>query len=39
MPYLLRRVRPRRELALGTDLVEQIITENPGRAFAVEWTW
>ncbi|TLS39881.1 phosphotriesterase [Streptomyces montanus] len=37
MPYLLRRVRPRLELALGEDLVEHILTENPGRAFAVDW--
>jgi predicted metal-dependent phosphotriesterase family hydrolase len=37
MPYLLRRVRPRLELALGKDLVERMLTENPGRAFAVDW--
>ncbi|MFE0101237.1 phosphotriesterase [Streptomyces sp. NPDC059009] len=37
MPYLLRRVRPRLELAVGTDLVDTILTRNPGRAFAVEW--
>ncbi|TPQ22419.1 phosphotriesterase family protein [Streptomyces sporangiiformans] len=37
MPYLLRGVRPRLELALGEDLVERILTENPGRAFAVDW--
>ncbi|MER5381863.1 phosphotriesterase [Streptomyces sp. NPDC002688] len=37
MPYLLRRVRPRLELALGTDLVDRILTENAGRAFAVAW--
>ncbi|WP_369240978.1 phosphotriesterase [Streptomyces sp. R21] len=37
MPYLLRRVRPRLELALGKDLVEHILTANPGRAFAVDW--
>ncbi|MDQ0954570.1 putative metal-dependent phosphotriesterase family hydrolase [Streptomyces phaeochromogenes] len=37
MPYLLRRVRPRLELALGEDLVERVLTENPGRAFATEW--
>ena len=35
MPYLLRRVRPRLELALGEDLVDRILTENAGRAFAV----
>ncbi|WP_406369638.1 phosphotriesterase [Streptomyces sp. NBC_00647] len=38
MPYLLRRVRPRLELALGTDLVDRILTENAGRAFAVAWS-
>ncbi|WP_404829206.1 phosphotriesterase family protein [Streptomyces albicerus] len=37
LPYLLRRVRPRLELALGEGLVEQMLTENPGRAYAVEW--
>ncbi|WP_406350477.1 phosphotriesterase [Streptomyces sp. NBC_00658] len=37
MPYLLRRVRPRLELALGEGLVEQMLTANPGRAFAVDW--
>ncbi|KAB1988958.1 phosphotriesterase family protein [Streptomyces triticiradicis] len=37
MPYLLRRVRPRLELALGKELVDRILTENPGRAFAVPW--
>ncbi|GAA3121118.1 phosphotriesterase [Streptomyces rectiviolaceus] len=37
LPYLLRRVRPRLELAVGEDLVERILTRNPGRAFAVEW--
>ncbi|QQM45463.1 phosphotriesterase family protein [Streptomyces liliifuscus] len=37
MPYLLRRVRPRLELALGAALVERVLTVNPGRAFAVEW--
>jgi phosphotriesterase-related protein len=37
MPYLLRGVRPRLELALGEDLVERVLTENPGRAFAVDW--
>ncbi|WP_327434886.1 phosphotriesterase family protein [Streptomyces sp. NBC_01236] len=37
MPYLLRRVRPRLELALGKDLVDRMLTENPGRAFAVAW--
>lgn len=37
MPYLLRRVRPRLELSLGKDLVDRMLTENPGRAFAVAW--
>ncbi|MFD5812703.1 phosphotriesterase [Streptomyces sp. NPDC127038] len=37
MPYLLRRVRPRLELALGKELVDRILTENAGRAFAVAW--
>ncbi|MGW0965816.1 phosphotriesterase family protein [Streptomyces sp. NPDC002516] len=37
MPYLLRRVRPRLELALGRELVDRILTENAGRAFAVAW--
>ncbi|MFC9504120.1 phosphotriesterase [Streptomyces sp. NPDC057002] len=37
MPYLLRRVRPRLVQAVGEDLVGRILTENPGRAFAVEW--
>lgn len=35
MPYLLRRLRPRLELALGEKLVEQILTANPARAFAL----
>ncbi|MGX5183277.1 phosphotriesterase family protein, partial [Streptomyces avermitilis] len=37
LPYLLRRLRPRLEQALGKDLVGRILTENPGRAFGVEW--
>ncbi|MGQ4384060.1 phosphotriesterase family protein [Streptomyces sp. SAS_270] len=37
MPYLLRRVRPRLELALGKELVEHILTENPQSAFAADW--
>ncbi|EFL30161.1 phosphotriesterase-family protein [Streptomyces viridochromogenes DSM 40736] len=37
MPYLLRRVRPRLVHAVGEDLVGRVLTENPGRAFAVEW--
>jgi phosphotriesterase-related protein len=38
MPYLLRRVRPRLDAALDADLVDRILTEHPGRAFAVDWT-
>ncbi|MCX3062239.1 phosphotriesterase family protein [Streptomyces beihaiensis] len=38
MPYLLRRVRPRLEASLGRETVERILTANPARAFAVEWT-
>jgi phosphotriesterase-related protein len=37
MPYLLRRVRPRLEVALGKELVHRILTENPGHAFGVDW--
>lgn len=37
MPYLLRRVRPRLAAELGAELVDRIMGENPGRAFAVEW--
>lgn len=37
MPYLLRRVAPRLVLAVGEELVARILTENPGRAFGVEW--
>jgi phosphotriesterase-related protein len=37
MPYLLRRVRPRLEVALGKEPVDRILTGNPGRAFAVDW--
>ncbi|MFB7331363.1 phosphotriesterase [Streptomyces adustus] len=37
MPYLLRRVRPRLAAALGEELVDRVLTENPGRAFGVEW--
>jgi len=37
MPYLLRGVRPRLALELGEELVDRVLTENPGRAFAVEW--
>lgn len=37
MPYLLRRVRPRLVHAVGEELVERILTVNPGRAFGTEW--
>ena len=37
MPYLLRRLRPRLALELGEELMDRVLTENPGRAFAVEW--
>ena len=37
MPYLLRGVRPRLALELGEELMDRVLTENPGRAFAVEW--
>ncbi|MEV7194210.1 phosphotriesterase [Streptomyces sp. NPDC093510] len=37
MPHLLRRVRPRLELAVGDELMEQVMTVNPGRAFGVDW--
>ncbi|MCX4669083.1 phosphotriesterase [Streptomyces sp. NBC_01381] len=37
MPHLLRRVRPRLQLAAGEGVVEQILTTNPARAFAAEW--
>lgn len=37
MPYLLRRVRPRLELALGAETVECVLVHNPARAFAAEW--
>ncbi|MEV5611255.1 phosphotriesterase [Streptomyces sp. NPDC052225] len=37
MPYLLRRVRPRLEEALGKEAVERVLVANPARAFAVEW--
>ncbi|MCX3290223.1 phosphotriesterase [Streptomyces sp. NEAU-H22] len=37
MPYLLRRVRPRLVHAVGEELVERILTQNPGRAFGTEW--
>ncbi|GGT90497.1 phosphotriesterase family protein [Streptomyces violascens] len=34
MPYLLRRVRPRLELALGKGVLEQILVANPARVYA-----
>ncbi|MFI6559227.1 phosphotriesterase [Streptomyces sp. NPDC050534] len=37
MPYLLRRLRPRLEAAVGKEAVARILTANPGRAFAVDW--
>ncbi|MEU6476935.1 phosphotriesterase [Streptomyces sp. NPDC047017] len=37
MPYLLRRVRPRLVAALGAEPVRRLLTENPARAFAVDW--
>ncbi|MEU0005810.1 phosphotriesterase [Streptomyces sp. NPDC006314] len=37
MPYLLRRVRPRLAEAVGAELVDRILTEHPGRAFAADW--
>lgn len=37
MRYLLRGVRPRLALELGEWLMNRVLTENPGRAFAVEW--
>lgn len=37
MPYLLRRLRPRLVRTVGEDLVRRVLTQNPGRAFAVPW--
>jgi predicted metal-dependent phosphotriesterase family hydrolase len=37
MPYLLRRVVPRLAAEVGAELVGRILSENPGRALAVEW--
>ncbi|KUM86215.1 phosphotriesterase [Streptomyces cellostaticus] len=37
MPYLLRRVRPLLAAAVGAELVDRILTEHPGQAFAVDW--
>ncbi|MEU9015110.1 phosphotriesterase [Streptomyces sp. NPDC048479] len=35
MPYLLRRLRPRLEPALGKDVMDRILVRNPARAFAL----
>ncbi|MFD5856234.1 phosphotriesterase family protein [Streptomyces chartreusis] len=37
MPYLLRRVRPRLASAVGEELVERMLVDNPGLAFAADW--
>ncbi|MGM9336815.1 phosphotriesterase family protein [Streptomyces murinus] len=37
LPYLLRRLRPRLAAELGTELVDRILTEHPGKAFSVDW--
>ncbi|WP_443044126.1 phosphotriesterase family protein [Streptomyces sp. HF10] len=37
MPYLLRRLRPRLAAELGTELVDRILIEHPGKAFSVDW--
>lgn len=37
MPYLLRRIRPRLAPALGEELVERMLVDNPGLAFAADW--
>lgn len=37
MPYLLRRVRPRLEHELGRESTDRILTDNPARAFGVDW--
>ncbi|MEU8749385.1 phosphotriesterase family protein [Streptomyces chartreusis] len=37
MRYLLRRIRPRLALALGEELVERVLVDNPGLAFAADW--
>ncbi|MEU2250804.1 amidohydrolase family protein [Streptomyces sp. NPDC019224] len=34
MPYLLRRLRPRLQKALGADAMEAVLVGNPARAFA-----
>ncbi|MGW5117274.1 phosphotriesterase family protein [Streptomyces noursei] len=37
MPYLLRRLRPRLELAVGAEVVAGMLCANPARAFAANW--
>ena len=37
MPYLIRRVGPRLAVELGEELVGRVFTENPAKAFSVEW--
>ncbi len=37
MPYLLSTLRPRIENELGPGIAAAIFTENPARAFAVDW--
>lgn len=37
MAYLLRRLRPRLEVALGAELVGRVLTHNPAEAFGVDW--
>ncbi|OMI36181.1 phosphotriesterase family protein [Streptomyces sparsogenes] len=37
MPYLLRRLRPRLELAVGADVVRRMLTTNPAGALTVAW--
>lgn len=37
MPFLLSGLRPRIENELGPDIASAIFTENPARAFAVQW--
>ncbi|WP_432013394.1 phosphotriesterase family protein [Streptomyces cucumeris] len=37
LPYLLRRLRPRLELAVGAAVMDRILIENPARALAVNW--
>lgn len=37
MPYLLRRLRPRLELALEAEVVSHMLTTNPARALATAW--